>query len=126
MTRFIEAHSERFGVEPICETLAVAPSTYYAARSRPPSARAQSDADLKPELTRVNAENFDVYGAYKMWRQLNREGLAVGRDRVARLMREMGLVGLKLGRVKRTTIPALLAARPGDLVERHFFAFAPN
>jgi putative transposase len=126
MKRFIEAHGERFGVEPICETLAVAPSTYYAARSRPPSARAQSDATLKPELTRVNAENFDVYGAYKMWRQLNREGFGVGRDRIARLMREMGLVGLKLGRVKRTTIPALVAARPGDLVERHFFADAPN
>jgi putative transposase len=126
MTGFINAHRGRFGVESICETLAVAPSTYYAARSRPPSARAQSDAALKPELTRVNADNFDVYGAYKMWRQLNREGLPVGRDRVARLMGEMGLVGLKRGRVRRTTVPALLAMRPGDLVDRQFFASSPN
>jgi putative transposase len=126
MTRYIDAHRERFGVEPICETLQVAPSTYYAAKTRPQSPRALSDAALKPELTRVHAENEDVYGAYKLWRQLNREGFQVGRDRVARLMNELGLVGITRARSTRTTWPAVVSARPADLVERSFHAPAPN
>jgi putative transposase len=126
MTRYIDAHRERFGVEPICETLQVAPSTYYAAKTRPPSPRALIDAALKPELTRVHAENEDVYGAYKLWRQLNREGFQVGRDRVARLMNELGLVGITRARSTRTTWPAVVSARPADLVERSFHAPAPN
>ena len=65
---FITAQKERFGVEPICQTLQVAPSTYYAARSRPPSRRAQEDARLKPQLEKVHAANFGVYGARKLWR----------------------------------------------------------
>ena len=65
MSRFIDAHRDRFGVEPICQALAVAPSTYYAARTRPPSARACRDAELRPELTRVHRENFGVYGVDK-------------------------------------------------------------
>jgi putative transposase len=84
--RFIGAHRERWGVEPICHTLQVAPSTYYAAVSRPPSARQRSDERLKGEITRVHRANFGVYGIEKVWRQLNREGITVGRDRVARLM----------------------------------------
>lgn len=126
MTRYIEAHKERFGVEPICTTLQVAPSTYYAATTRPPSKRAQSDAVLKPEVTRVHTANFGVYGARKLWRQLHREGFDVGRDRVARLMAELGLAGVVRGKVKRTTVPAEVSARPGDLVERRFTAPAPN
>ena len=126
MSRFIDEHRDRFGVEPICTTLQVAPSTYYAARRRPPSARALSDAALKPELIRVHEANFGVYGGRKLWRQLLREGICVGRDRVARLMRELGIAGVVRGKPKRTTIPAELAERPGDLVERRFSAAAPN
>jgi putative transposase len=126
VSRFIDDHRDRFGVEPICTTLQVAPSTYYAAKRRPPSPRALRDAALKPELSRVHAANFGVYGARKLWRQLLREGIRVGRDRVARLMRELGIAGVVRGKPKRTTIPAALADRPGDLVERRFRAPAPN
>jgi putative transposase len=126
VTRYIDENRGRFGVEPICTTLQISPSTYYAAKRRPPSARALSDAALKPELSRVHEDNFGVYGAKKLWRQLLREGIRVGRDRVARLMRELGIAGVVRGKPKRTTIPAALAARPGDLVERRFGAAAPN
>jgi putative transposase len=123
---FIDGHRDRWGVEPICRVLQVAPSTYYAARSRPPSARQLRDAQLKVEIERVYKDNFEVYGARKVWRQLHREGIAVGRDRVARLMGELGIVGVVRGKTKRTTIPAETAERPADLVERDFSAPAPN
>jgi putative transposase len=126
VTRYIEAHRAEFGVEPICTALQVAPSTYYAATSRPPSARAQSDAVLKPELLRIHQENFGVYGVRKLWRQLHREGFAVGRDRVARLMAELDIAGVVRGKPKRTTVPAAVGERPADLVERRFTAPAPN
>ena len=75
MTRYIDAHRDLFGVEPICRTLAIAPSTYYAAKSRPPSARTCRDAELKPEIRRVREDNLDVYGVRKVWRQgRHREG----------------------------------------------------
>ena len=105
MTSFIEANKDEFGVEPICQVLEVAPSTYYAATSRPTSARRSRDEELKVEIERVHEENFGVYGMEKVWRQLNREGVRVGRDRVARLMRELGLEGVVRGRRKRTTVP---------------------
>jgi putative transposase len=126
MTRYIDQHRDRFGVEPICRTLQIAPSTYYAAKSRPPSARARGDQALMPELQRVHAANFSVYGGRKLWRQLNRQGVQVGRDRVRRLMRRLGISGAVRGKIKRTTVPAAVAARPGDLVERRFTALAPN
>jgi putative transposase len=126
VTRYIDEHRDRFGVEPICTMLQVAPSTYYAAKRRPSSARTLSDAALKPELSRIHEANFGVYGARKLWRQLLREGIRVGRDRVARLMRELGIAGVVRGKPKRTTIPAALTERPGDLVERRFRAVAPN
>jgi putative transposase len=126
MIRFIEAHRERFGVEPICRVLAIAPSSYYAARCRPASARARRDAELGTEVERVHRANFSVYGARKTWRQLAREGIAVGRDRVRRLMAARGLVGLTRTRRVRTTRPAELPERPADLVERRFRAPAPN
>jgi putative transposase len=126
VTRFIEVHRDRWGVEPICTLLQVAPSTYYAARSRPPSIRALRDARLKGEIQRVWEDNFEVYGARKVWRQLGREGVAVGRDRVARLMGELGICGVVRGKPKRTTIPAEAEQRPADLVERNFSAPAPN
>ena len=126
MTRYIDEHRSTFGVEPICGTLAVAPSTYYAARSRPPSARAVRDAELKPEIRRVHQDNFAVYGARKVWHQLCREGVDVGRDRVARLMEELGLTGVTRTKRVRTTTPAPVSARPVDLVDRVFTASAPD
>jgi putative transposase len=123
---FIDGHRDRWGVEPICRTLQVAPATYYAARSRPPSARALRDAQLKVEIERVYKANFSVYGARKVWRQLHREGIVVGRDRVARLMGELGICGVVRGKTKRTTTPAETPERPADLVERDFSAPAPN
>ena len=74
MTHYVEAHRAGFGVEPICHTLAIAPSSYYAARSRPPSARAIRDLELTTAISRVHAANFGVYGARKLWRALRREG----------------------------------------------------
>jgi putative transposase len=126
VTRYIDAYRDRFGVEPICRTLQVAPSTYYAARSRPPSARRRRDEELKPEIERVHAGNFGVYGAEKVWRQLRRESVEVGRDRTARLMAELGLAGITRSARKRTTVPAATASRPDDLVGRNFSAPAPN
>jgi len=106
--------------------LQVAPQSYYAAKSRPPSARSLRDAELKAEIQRVFDENFSVYGADKLWRQLRREGFDVGRDQVARLMKEMGLVGVRREKSKRTTLAAQSGPRPADLVERDFSAEAPN
>jgi putative transposase len=126
MSNYIDAHRERFGVEPICSALQVAPSTYYAATTRPPSPRSRSDALLKPELLRVHAANYGVYGVRKLWRQLAREGVTVGRDRVHRLMQELDITGVVRGKRTRTTLPAAVAARPGDLVDRQFSAPAPN
>ena len=127
MSRYIDQHRAAFGVEPICAALQIAPSTYYAAKQRQPSPRARSDAALTPVLQRVHAANFGVYGVRKLWLQLRREGHAVGRDRVRRLMRDLGLAGVRRGRSVRTTWPAPGAVqRPADLVERCFSAAAPN
>jgi putative transposase len=126
MTKYIDAHRDRFGVEPICQTLAVAPSTYYASRSRPPSARAVKDAELKPRITQVHSGNFGVYGVRKVWHQLRREDVEVGRDRVGRLMAELGLCGVTRTKKVRTTNPAPESERPADLVDRVFTASAPD
>jgi putative transposase len=98
MIAFIEAHRDRFGVEPICEALQFAPSTYYAGKKRPPSARRQRDEMLKSMIERVHRENFSVYGARKVWRQLHREGHPVARCTVERLMADLGLEGRRRGR----------------------------
>jgi putative transposase len=126
MTRFVDEHRAAFGVEPICRVLGIAPSTYYAARGRPPSARAVRDAELAAAIGRVHAANYGVYGSRKVWAALGRDGTTVGRDRVARLMRTLGLRGVSRERRALTTIPAHSAERPGDLVERVFRAAAPN
>ena len=103
------------------------PPTYYAAVSRPLSARRHRDEQLKVEISRIHRDNFGVSGIEKVWRQLNREGTRVGRDRVARLMHELDLEGVVRGKRKRvTTWPAELDTRPADLVERNFTAAAPN
>jgi transposase InsO family protein len=126
MIAYIDAHKERFGVEPICEQLPIAPSTYYAARLRPPSARAMRDEGLKPEIERVHRDNFGVYGARKVWLQLGREGIPVARCTVARLMRSLELQGIRRGAFKVTTTSDGNALRPADLVERDFRASRPN
>lgn len=104
----------------------IAPSTYYAARSRPKSRREIEDAKLMTEIRRVYDENYQVYGARKIWRQLRREGVQVGRGRVERLMRRLGLVGVVRGKTVRTTISDPGGVRAADLVRRQFAAGAPN
>ena len=126
MIAYIDRHKDRFGVEPICQLLPIAPSTYHAAKRRPLSARALRDQELKAEIARVHAEHFGVYGARKVWRQLHREGIAVARCTVERLLRELGLRGAVRGKTRRTTTPDATAARPADLVERDFSATRPN
>lgn len=126
MIRYIDVHREEFGVEPICGALQFAPSTYYAAKSRPPCRRRVHDAELKPQIERVWRANRCVYGPRKVYKQLRREGIVEPRCRVERLMRDLGLAGRVRGKKRRTTIPADVSARPADLVDRHFRASAPN
>jgi putative transposase len=126
MIAYIDANRDRFGVEPICRVLPIAPSTYYDATRRPASARALRDQELKAEIGRVHAEHFGVYGARKVWRQLHREGIAVARCTVERLMGELHLEGVRRGKTRRTTTPDQGAPRPADLVERDFSAQRPN
>ena len=105
----------------------IAPNTYWVAKKRPPSARAVRDAELKGEILRVWGENLEVYGADKIWTQLNREGIRVARCTVERLMRELGLSGARRGRAyKVTTRFDERQHRPADLVERQFRADEPN
>ena len=126
MIVYIDQHKHRYGVEPICQLLPIAPSTYYAAKRRLPSARTLRDEKLKVDIRRVHEENFGVYGARKIWRQLHREGIAVARCTVERLMGELGLEGVRRGQTHRTTTPDETTARPADLVERNFSATRPN
>jgi putative transposase len=132
IVEFIDTHRARFGVEPICRVLTehgctIAPNTYWVARKRPPSARALRDAELAVEVRRVYAENLFVYGADKIWAQLNREGIRVARCTVERLMRAEGLSGARRGKAFKVTTQADdRQGRPADLVERRFRAPAPN
>jgi putative transposase len=130
---FIDAHKDRcsaglrWGIEPICKQLRIAPSTYRAAKQRPPSARSLRDAELRPEILRVWEQNLSVYGADKVWDQLNKDGIRVARCTVERLMRDMGIHGCRRGRLwVRTTQGDEALKRPADLVERQFRAPAPN
>ena len=131
MTPFVDEHRERFGVEPVCKALQIAPSAYWreAARKREPAlcpARRQRDAALLPEIERVWENNLRVYGADKVWKQLRRERFAVARCTVERLMRRQGLRGVIRGKSVRTTVPDAKAACPLDLVNRQFRAERPN
>ena len=131
MIAFINEHRAIHGVEPICRVLPIAPSTYHAhaARRADPGrlpARAHRDAAVKIEIGRVYDENFRVYGVRKVWRQLGREGIAVARCTVARLMRTMGLQGVVRGKTIRTTISNAAAPCPLDRVNRQFRAPRPN
>ena len=131
MIGFIDDHREAHGVDPICKVLPIAPSTYHdhvAKRADPEklSARAKRDLALKPEIARVFAENFEVYGARKVWRQLNRESIPVARCAVERLMSDLGLHGVVRGKPVRTTVSDKAAPCPLDRVNRDFRAPAPN
>ena len=131
MIAFIDDHRHTYGVEPICRVLPIAPSTYHAhaARRADPDrlpARAKSDAALMVEIRRVFEANFCVYGVRKVWRQLGREGFAVARCTVARLMRTVGLQGAVRGGKVRTTIPDPAVACPLDRVNRRFKVLRPN
>ncbi len=126
MIRYIDVYRDTFGVEPICDALQIAPSTYWAAERRAPCARTRRDAELAVEIKRVHGENFGVYGARKVWRALNREGIPVARCTTERLMRSLGLQGIRRGKFHRTTVADPASPRPADLVERQFQAPAPN
>jgi len=131
MIAFIDEHRAAHGVEPICRVLPIAPSTYraHAARRADPgklAARARRDTTLRTEIRRVYEENFQVYGVRKVWRQLLREGTAVARCTVARLMQTMGLQGVMRGKRVRTTISNAAAPCPLDRVNRQFKAPRPN
>lgn len=109
--------------------LQVAPSSYYAAKTRPPSARARRDAVLTPQLVALWEDNYRVYGARKLHKAAQRAGLDVGRDQVARLMRAAGIEGARRSKRVRTTRPDPAAdptARHPDLVERAFRSETPN
>ncbi|MDD2770455.1 MAG: IS3 family transposase, partial [Methylococcus sp.] len=128
---FVDTHRERFGVEPICKVLRIAPSGYrrYAAQQRHPArrcARAQRDDALIPEIERVWQANLQVYGADKVWWQMNREGIPVARCTVERLMRRRGLRGVIRGKVVRTTVSDRTTPCPLDRVNREFKAERPN
>lgn len=127
MVTYIDDHKDRFGVEPICAVLPIAPSTYYELklRQRDPSrhpARHHQDEALKPEITRVWYENFQVYGARKVWKQLKRESTVAARCTVERLMKDLGLRGARRSKAFKTTIPDSGVSRPADLVDRQFVA----
>ncbi|MEO3715976.1 IS3 family transposase [Roseateles sp. 2.12] len=128
---FVDQYRQQLGVESICRVLQIAPSAYWrhAARQRRPalrSLRAQRDAQLLPQVQRVWQANMQVYGAEKVWRQLNREGVSVARCTVERLMHQLGLQGARRGKAMRTTIPDPKAPCPLDRVNRQFRAERPN
>ena len=127
MSRFIDEHRGRFGVEPICRTLGVSASAYYQRGSGERSARAIGDEWLLERIERLHAANYDCYGYRRTWLALRREGVPVGRDRVKRLMRAQGIQGAKRrGKPWRTTIPDPAAVRPPDRVKRDFTAGGPD
>jgi len=131
MHALVDAHRATHGVEPICKVLQIAPSAYrrHAARCRDStlhSARARRDVVLLPKVEQVWNANLQVYGADKVWKQMNREGEAVARCTVERLMRRLGLRGVKRGKVIRTTISDNKAPCPLDKVNRQFKADRPN
>lgn len=131
MVTFINDHRAVYGVEPICRVLPIAPSTYYthAARLADPeqmSERVKRDASLSDQIRRVFKENFEVYGASKVWKQLLREGIQVARCTVERLMKKLGLQGVRRGRKIRTTVSDPATPCPQDRVNRQFQADRPN
>jgi len=131
MKAFIDAHRDAYGVEPICKVLPIAPSTYrlHAARQADPdrrSARTRRDEPLCARIRQVWSEHFQVYGARKVWHQLRREEVTVARCTVERLMRRLGLKGVRRGKSIKTTYSDRNASSPLDRVNRQFAADRPN
>lgn len=130
-TVYIDAHRAEFGVESICRALEdtpaqIAPSSYYAAKKRPPSDRALRDRELCEKIARIHEKNYGVYGVRKIHAALRREGERVAESTVRRLMRQLGLRGVSRAKGPRTTKPAPETGRPIDLVNRQFVATRPN
>lgn len=128
---FVDSHQAEHGVQPVLQALEdtpaqIAPSTYYAAKTRLVSARTRRDAELIEMIKRIHRENYGVYGARKIWHELHRRGVQVARCTVERLMRAAGLRGLLRDKSPRTTRPAAETDRPRDLVKRDFTAVGPN
>lgn len=128
---FIDAHREDLGIEPICRELAIAPSSYHehAARFSDPGrrpARARRDDELREAIKRVHDASFGLYGTRKVWHQLRREGVAVAKCTVERLMRAMGLAGVRRGKTTVTTVSNPKAPCPLDKVNREFRVSRPN
>ena len=132
MIAFIDQWRDRFGVEPICRVLGATEGGfltargYRAAKTRPPSARALSDELLGSEIARLHAENYSVYGVRKMYAAMRRAGWQIGRDQTGRIMRRLGLAGVRRSKKVFTTRPDPAAERPKDLVKRDFTAPAPR
>jgi transposase InsO family protein len=131
MVSFIDENRDEYGVESICTQLPIAPSVYYEHKAREAKperapARVRRDLAMFGQIRRVYEENFCVYGVRKVWRQLRREDVVIARCTVERLMRSLGLQGVRRGKRCRTTIAESSAARPADLVKRQFQAMRPN
>ncbi len=127
MSAFVDAHRERFGVEPVCRVLGVSASAYYQRASGQRSARAVADERLLARIREVHAANYEAYGYRRVWKQLAREGERVPRCQVQRLMRAHGIQGAKRrGRPWRTTVPGSEVRQLPDLLERDFTAPGPN
>jgi len=131
MLSFVDENRAEHGVEPICQQLPIAPSTYYnhKARIADPGRlpkRMKRDRQLEFEIRRVYDTNFGVYGARKVWRQMTKEGIKVARCTVERLMKRLGLHGVRRGAKRRTTLTDAAQQRPLDLVNREFTATRPN
>jgi putative transposase len=129
---FIDAHRMnvsgglRWGVEPICQVLEVAPTTYWSAKTRPPCARARRDAELGPKIEALWERNYSVYGRRKLATAVRKAGLGIGRDQVARLMRVQGIRGASRAKKRFTTHADPAAVRAPDLVKRDFTASRPD
>ena len=127
MSAFIDEHRERFGVEPICETLGVSASAYYQRATGQRSARQIEDERLLGVIEELHAANYCAYGSRRMWKALRREGEQVGRSRVERLMRQNAIQGAKRrGKPWRTTKADPAALRSPDRVKRDFTASRPD
>jgi putative transposase len=128
---FIDSHREELGIEPICRELAIAPSSYHehAARLADPakrSARARRDDEIKQQIKRVHDDSSGLYGTRKVWHQMRREGATVAKCTIERLMRAMGLAGVRRGKTCVTTVSNPKAPCPLDKVNREFRVSRPN
>ena len=126
MSAFIDQNRARFGVEPICREFEVSASAYWARKTRPPSPRAVRDKALLGEIRRVHSNSYGIYGQWKVWQQLQLDGITVARCTVERLMCKNGIEGVRKGKIQHTTIPGPNPVPATDLVRRNFNAELPD